>query len=717
MLLKLVAVKKEQLFFHRTNGFYPDAHINLFIINMFRKLILTLPIALMLTLAVTAQTSSKSKSKDRFREKDDGRHPIKVTNAVELNKAGTDNAPSYFEGGILFCSSRGKHSVRDEATGEPFQEHFFSPFDPNGDPAPPTTFEFDASKKSSLHEGPVAFSRDFKTAYVTRTNNKDGVRKAGKDGVSRFKIYKTQAGRPDWTPAVELPFNSDDYSCMYPSLSPDGNKLFFCSDMPGGLGGFDLYVSEKGPDGWRTPRNLGPNINTEKQEVFPYMSLSGSLFFSSNGRTVSKGGLDIYFVNNPLTSPDEVINLDEPFNSPKNDYSLIIDDESKTGFFTSDREKGYGKDDIYRFIAERGLDGISKPEINPTSITVLDHKTGKPIQGASIRILQPSDDGFIGGSSKDFYTFDLTAVQDQPNALSLQLVRKGEDDMGAPDHLSNAEGKAQHDFIRYKSYLILVSTPGYQTSERLISVDTEENLKLDFKMREAPPCLRTGGMVATQEFGTRIFNATIKLVHKISGHIEKVHTNRNGEFDICLPLEGDYVGYVEREGFLNDNFEVKITKGVAPFPYSEVRLRAAEGVSAEETMPLASGIKEGSIIIMDKIFFEYEKATLNQSATRHIDALYDLLKRYPEMELELISHTETRGDAGMNMTLTETRSKNAKAYLAFRGIDANRIQASGRGEEEPRNQCKDGVECTDEQHQENNRLEIRIKKMGKMLKP
>lgn len=677
-------------------------------------LIIFLPLLMLLALPVSAQNSSKSKSKDRFRDKNDKNYPVRVTNAKELNMKGSDYAPTFYDNGLLFVSSRAKHGMRDETTGDPYQELFVAPFDPNGDPAPPSKFNFHSDKKSNLHEGPVTFSRDYKVAYFTRTNNDGGVRKAGKDGLSRYKIYRTQFGRPDWTPPFELPFNSDDYSCMHPTLSADGNKLFFASDMPGGFGGFDLYVSEKGPDGWGPAINLGSHINTEKQELFPYVSLSGTLFFASNGRPVTKGGMDIYYINNPLSTNDEIINLDEPFNSPNNDHSFIIDDESHSGFFASDREKGFGKEDIYRFVAERGLEGLSKPQVNPVNITVLDSKTGQPLQGASIRILQPSDDGFLGGNN-EFYTFDLTPMQDKPNALSMQLVRKGADDLGKPDLLSNAAGEALTDFTRFKSYLVIVSMHGYMSSERLISVDTEDELKLKFKMSEAPPCLRTGGLISATGFGTRIANATIKLVHKITGAVESVRTNWSGQFDTCLPMEGEYVGYVHRDGFKDENFTVTAVKDGNPF--SEVQLRPLEGSTIEETMPLANGIREGSVIVMDKIFFEYEKATLNQSAVRNLDALFELLKRYPEMEIELVSHTETRGDDRQNMELTVERSKNAKTYLVYRGIDEKRISAIGKGETEPRNGCLEGVECTDEQHQQNNRLEIKIKKLGRIQEP
>lgn len=683
---------------------------------MLRKLILLFPLLLLIAVAnLSAQQSSKSKSKDRFREKDDRRYPVRVLNADEINEAGSDYAPAYYKEGIMFVSSRAKNGPRDPKSGETYSELFYAFLDYNGDPSFPQKFEFNELKKSSFHEGPVCFSRDNKTAYMTRNNNKDGVVKANKSGQSTLKIYESHYGRPDWTRPAELPFNEDDYSCMHPSVSADGTKLFFASDMPGGYGGYDIYYVERIGSEWGAPVNLGPVINTDKQEIFPYISQSGSLFFTSNGRPLTLGGLDIYYANNPLNNPEEVVNLGDQINSDSDDMAFIIDDAGKNGFFTSNRARGSGKDDIYRFEAPRGLEGIGKPEINPAQIIVTDAKTRAPLQKAAIRILQPSEDGFVSGN-KDFYTIDLFPVQDKPNALSLQLTRRGADDLGDADLYSNVEGKANTEFTRYHNYLVVVSLEGYSPKERLITIDTENQLTLEFKLTEAPACLRAGGMVATSEFGTRIVNATVKFVHRLTGHIETVRTNWNGEFDACLPIEGEYIAYVVRPGFREENFRVTAIKGDRS--YNEVRLSSlTPDASIEATMPLANGIQDGSVIILDQIFYEYNKATLNQSAIRYLDALLELLKRYPEMEIDLIAHTDTRGDAQLNQELTDARAKNARTYLAFRNINPDRINVYGKGETEPRNRCTEGVECSDDEHKQNNRLEIRVRKVGRIPRP
>ncbi len=687
---------------------------------MFRKLILILPLLFIaFTLFAQGSGSSKSKSKDRFREKDDRRFPVRLENAKDLNMSGTDYAPVYYDNGILFVSARGKKGPRSEKTGEVFESHYLSSFDRLGALVTPIKFNFNESKKSDFHEGPVAFTRDYQTAFVTRNNNDNGVLKGGKNGKSVMKIYEMHYGFPDWSPQLELPFNSDDYSCMHPSLSPDEKWLYFASDMPGGSGGYDLYAVEHLGDGrWGTAVNLGPSINTEKQELFPYMSFFGSLFFSSNGRANSKGGMDIYFVNDPLKQEDEkeVVNLGEPFNSTENDFSFITDPDGHSGFFASDRKGDtYGKSDIFQFFAPSGLGGTGKPEVTRARINVMDEKTGLPLQGAEIRIFQPTDDGFITGNN-DFYDFDYVATPDKPEVFTFQLVRKDAKNMGKPELYSNAEGGAQTDFTRYRNYLVMVSAKGYTSRDRFLVIDKDEDLNLTFKMKETPPCLRSGGIVLTTEVNTRIANASIRFEHRLSGDVETARTTRNGEFDICLPREGDWIAKVEKGGFRSETFRVTAGKGAAA--YEEVRLKPlAEGLTAAETMPLANGLAEGALYILDNIFYEKDKATLNQGAVRRLDQVLEWMRNYPDMEIDMIAHTDTRGDARMNQLLTDERAKNAKVYLMAKGIADGRVNAYGKGETEPRNHCTESAECSDVEHQQNNRIEIKIRKLGSPRKP
>jgi len=657
---------------------------------------------------LSAQQSAKSKSKERFREKDDPNNIIRIRNTKELNSQGTDYSPVFYDNGLVFVSSRKKSGPQDKKSGETFSELYFSPFDPNGDPASPQKFSLEIN--SSLHEGPVTFNRDFKTMYFTRNNMHKGVQKADEKGVVRLKIYEANAGPIDWMNVRELPFNSDGYSCLHPSLSVDGNRLFFASDMSGGQGGYDIWVSQRAPEGhWGPPMNLGPIVNTPENEVFPFIHVSNTLFFSSTGHE-GLGKLDIFRVDLDQVN-QEVFNLGDKFNSNEEELAFVLNDDGTRGFFASDRGNGFGKDDIYSFSIEKGFAG-AKPESKDMKIKVVDANTNESLQGAGIRILQFSDGGFVSGNN-DVFTIDMQQMDlDQPNTLSMRVVRKDADDLGRPDLYTNVEGEAFNAFTQYRQYMIVVTYDGYEAGEQAFSYEQNpETQNIFIKLQPAGKCFRAGGVVLTDKMGTRINFANVRFTHKMSGKSQMVRSNTNGEFDLCLTEVGDYLVQIERDGFLPENYSLALQQGQKAF--NEVRMRPTEvGVREEELLPLASGIKTGSVMVMDRIKFEESKATLNQSAVRHLDALYELMLRYPEMEIELTVHTDARGDAAENQALTAERAKNCKTYLTYRGVAEKRVQVFGQGESEIRNRCTDGVECSEEEHKSNQRIEIKVKRIG-----
>ena len=662
--------------------------------------------SLLVVLSLSAQQSSKSKSKDRFREKDDPANVVRVENCRFLNSPGTDYSPVYYKNGLVFVTSRSKNGPQDKKSGGAFSEIFFAPFDPNGEPIAPGNFSLEVN--SALHEGPVSFSRDYKYTSFTRNNMRKGVQKADGSGKVRLKIYMARRGPIDWTDVRELPFNSNEYSCLHPSLSADGNTLYFSSDMPGGFGGFDIYYSRYLPGGgWQTPVNLGPEVNSNKNEVFPFIHLNGTLFFASDGHN-TLGGLDLFYLDIMPDGSKEIVNLGEPFNSDKDDLGFIMDDEGKHGFFGSAREQdSYGKDDIFSFRIEKGIEGVEKPESRPVSLVVTDARTGQALQGAAIRILKPSDDGFVSSSRQAYYEIDLAPLQDgAANVVSLQLKRKDAEDLGPADLYTNANGKAGADLFKYRSYLLLVSLDGYQTTERFFSFETDEVEDIRIVLQDAPKCHKVTGIVSTDQLGTRIVNAGLRFTHKQSGQQARGRSNLNGEFEICLPLEGEYLLQVERDGFKPENANVMVFAGQSAF--KEVRLRPTELGSGGVA---AGAFQSGSIMIMDRLNFEPNKATLNQFAVRHLDAVYELMQRYQSMEIDLIAYTDARGDTAKNLTLSEERAKNAKTYLAYRGIAETRIHAMGKGEQNLRNQCGKGVNCTEEEHQLNVRYEVLVRKM------
>ena len=198
---------------------------------------------------------------------------------------------------------------------------------------------------TSYHDGPVSFSSDKNTMYLTRVNYLTN--KKQKDFVNRAKLYTSVGDDKKWSKPVPFIYNSDDYSCAHACVNTDGSILFFASDMPGGYGGKDLWMCKKNGDSWDKPVNLGADVNTSGDEMFPYVRKDGTLFFSSNGLP-GFGGLDIFSAKNNqgiwLLKRNEGLSL----NSNADDFGITFISDS-TGYVSSNREGGKGKDDIYSF--------------------------------------------------------------------------------------------------------------------------------------------------------------------------------------------------------------------------------------------------------------------------------------------------------------------------------------------------------------------------------
>lgn len=274
---------------------------------------------------------------------------------VPVNSAYSDYAPSYdHQGKLVFASSRLGNTLSKKIhqwNEMPFLDLFTLDSNTLTDSLTPLPRKLKGKINTRFHESSTAFGKDGTTVYFTRNNYTGGKLRTNSEGTTLLKLYRATRNGDTWENIEELPFNSDEYSVAHPALSPDEKKLYFASDMPGSKGMSDLYVVTINEDGtFGTPQNLGNQINTESRETFPYIGDSGSLYFASDGH-MGLGGLDV-FVAVPAEDGSFSIpyNIGEPVNSPEDDFTFIIDEAGKTGYFASNRSGGMGDDDIYSFV-------------------------------------------------------------------------------------------------------------------------------------------------------------------------------------------------------------------------------------------------------------------------------------------------------------------------------------------------------------------------------
>ncbi|MFT7900865.1 OmpA family protein [Tenacibaculum ascidiaceicola] len=307
---------------------------------------------------------------------------------IPVNTEYSDFGPAFYGDNIVFASSRKNPTLSKEQTNElagwdeqPFLNLYQVSLDKDMNFG--KVKAFNKNVNSPYHESTAVFTKDGNTMYFTRNNYINGKKKRDRDHVVRLKIYKATRNGNTWENIQELPFNNDNYSVGHPTLSPDEDKLYFSSDMPGSLGMSDIwYVKILGEDIYTSPVNLGNKINTAERETFPFVSDENNLYFSSDGHS-GMGGLDIFVTKLEENSHGEVSTFGEPINSPKDDFGFIIK-EDRIGYFTSNRDgkEGSKSDDIYQ-IWERCEITIQGP--------VMDKNTGELIPNAEVTLIDSNN--------------------------------------------------------------------------------------------------------------------------------------------------------------------------------------------------------------------------------------------------------------------------------------------------------------------------------------
>lgn len=232
---------------------------------------------------------------------------------------------------------------------------------------------------SLYHDGIPTISPDKKHMYFTRNNYLNNSTKKDNKGTVNLKIYTAELVENRWIHVQETSINNDQYSVGHPSINKDGTQLYFTSNMPGSIGGSDIYVVDIAKNGQLgKPQNLGNIINTEGNEMFPFIHTNGALFFSSDGHN-GMGLLDVFAaVKDEENEYINVVNLGAPINSNRDDFAYYLSDTGNNGYVSSNRDGGKGDDDIYSF-----------KRIAPLKVKgqIFDDANMKPLENARIALL------------------------------------------------------------------------------------------------------------------------------------------------------------------------------------------------------------------------------------------------------------------------------------------------------------------------------------------
>lgn len=308
-----------------------------------------------------------------------GRYKIKITDA---SSTVSDYGPAFYGDVIVFSSNRdsiGFSNKKDKWTNRSFNALFMAQVGVKGTLNKIEKFPMGIDAK--FHVSTPAFTKDKKVMYFTSNNYNTG--EMQKDDKNRvlLKIYRAVLDGGKLKDVEELPFCSNSYNVAHPALSPDEKTLYFASDMSGTYGESDIYKVSINEDGtFGAPENLGPGINTEGKETFPFVT-GNKLYFASNGHP-GLGGLDVFVSKEDSNGMfSKVINVGEPVNGRWDDFALIIDEKTKMGYFSSNRKSGRGYDDVYSLME---LSELSFGCVQRLSGVVTDEKTGEIAANAKV---------------------------------------------------------------------------------------------------------------------------------------------------------------------------------------------------------------------------------------------------------------------------------------------------------------------------------------------
>ena len=645
---------------------------------------------------------------------------IYMISRLPFNSNMDDYSPTLHGNQLIFASDRADKSPLQRTnmwTGTSFTELYQVPFQITG--GAPGNFrygqpeKFSAQLNSRFHEAAATFSADGKTIFFTRNNFVEG--KIGRDdeGLVKLKIYTGSTTQPDqWGDLQPLPFCSDEYSVAHPSLTRDGRRLYFSSNKPGGYGGMDLYFSELEVGRWGLPINLGPDVNTEGNEIFPFIHADGRLYFASNGH-VGLGGLDMYY-----TTPkgkgewNTPVNPGAPLNSTHDDFGVNFNPEGTWGFFTSDREGGLGRDDVY---------GFTKQAV-PVEIYVSDPYTKAPVAGV--------------------------AVTNQTTGLTL---------------ITSAEGRIGFDMRLDECATFSAAKKNYEPVTRegcTTTLTTGQPLRLDLSLeKKANHTLQ--GLVFDMMDGLPAEGVLVTLTNDCGKPVDVQTTTEEGRYQFRLDKNCCYTVKATAEGYMADASDRQCTVGLVPGQGLRADLslepyRDAEGFTVKKpgataidltprfnpktglyenpdgtvaTYDFGNGLTLRKGILFDNgapsqssesgwqrsaagflvhLYYDFNTTAIPAASEPEMQKLLHTLLENPELKVEIGAHTDARGSAEYNLDLSQRRADAVVDWLANHTVARERLTARGYGEMQPMNDCSDETPCTEEQHQLNRRTEFRV---------
>ncbi len=484
-----------------------------------------------------------------------------IKNESLINTKKIDFSPTFYKDGIIFVSTRGVQSVKHEnIKGSWVNDNLMTLFyaDKNLDGALTSVKEFSIEQTTKSHEGPVCFTKNGSKIFFTRNDHLNKNRRNSSEGTTKLQIYTSVKVDDSWSEPRGLPFNTREYDEAHPAISPDGTKLYFASDRPGGFGKIDIYVSEFINGRWGTGKNLGPKINTAGNEAFPFIHDDGTIYFASDGLG-GLGGFDIFSsIQDDEGNWTKSKNIGTPFNSNKDDFGFILNVLKTEGYFTSSRGEGAGRDDIYSFVI---------PQDAPIEVRFCAYEegSGNRISDVQFKIVEQFKDNITASANEDAMILEEASVT---NGFALNYKGK-EVDLSNKNSvkLFNTDeiGEFKTHFKNNRKYQVIATKDGYKVAEETIDGEMLQGKRSKQfciplkKMR----CVNLDGVVERKKYKKAIPNAVITLTNLCTGEEHSVTSNEEGYFYFpCVECGCDFILKSQKHNFSDGTAKQSTNRGI-----------------------------------------------------------------------------------------------------------------------------------------------------------
>jgi outer membrane protein OmpA-like peptidoglycan-associated protein len=520
------------------------------------------------------------------------------------------------------------------------------------------TDKFSNEANNKFFESDITFSADLKTVFFTWNNFYNTQKRIDSAKWKTLRIIKATFDENfNIIKTSPLPFNSSKYSVRNPELSKDGRQLYFISDMPDGFGATDIYVVDIHSDGsYGEPKNLGPNVNTKKAEMFPFIDDNNVLYFSSYGHD-GIGRLDVFkseLVDGVFQKP---VNLPEPINSKADDFAFVIKN-NKLGFFSSTRKEGKGDADIYAFSIKDKQETVCNQTI---SGEFFNKNNGQVLDNVQISIYHENEE------------------------IGTQIIQKGT--------------KYRFELKCNETYKIIAQKDKFETKEYEVTYENNNTADLieNIVLTPIQHCSQLFTFVVLDKETNKVLSNAIVSIYKGNELVATLTLNENANFEYETECDTEYRVVASHTDYRNSTARIH-TSNVADETFKkEVFL----SYSADFVL-----IRNRKMIKTNNIYFDLNKSEINDVIAIELNKVVEILKKYPRISIEIESHTDSRAPDNYNLNLSNDRAIATREFIISKGIETYRVTAQGFGETKLVNNCANGVKCTDAQHLLNRRMEF-----------